>query len=246
MSAQGILRQLQQVPASRTQVRRQDFDLGTGTAGQRTKIAEYEAETPIFLRPDADMRLAFTAVEQFSTDGTADNSETFDLSHNVMETVNTSDLVLFEDGARVSADSVNYDANSFDYTSPNTGTTLHAYYVVRDGVRVEIERQAPRSQGAVEDVVWDGTTAMLHERNQHKEPLTFDGSHPLDLIVPRKWTLQVYAKGPVPLSYTDEDTGSPQDTEATNAVLKIPVRKASHEVPGLAQAVKQRIIDPSK
>lgn len=246
MDGQNIIQKLKGVPASNTQLRRGDFDLSNGTANQRTKIAEYQAETPMFLRPDAAMRLAFCAVEEFQTDGTADNQETFNLSNNILQTPNTADLVLYEGSTRVQPDAVDYAANTFDYTSTNTGTYLHAFYVPRDATQVEIERQAPRSQGSVSDVPYDDVTSLLHERNQNKEPPTMDADNVLDLFVPRKWKVQVYANGPVGFAYDDSDTANSQGVSASNALLKMPVRKAAQDVPGLAQAVKQRMIDPKK
>ena len=245
MPGQNIITQLKQVPASSTQLRRQDFDLSNGTANQRTKIAEYEAETPMFLRPDAAMRLAFTTVEQFQTPG--DGSQTsYTLSNNILETPNTANLVLYEAGSRVQPDSVDYGANSFTYTGPGSAKYLHAFYVPRDATQIEIERQAPRSQGNVSDVPYDDVTSLLHERNQNREPPTMDVDNILDLVVPQKWKVQVYAEGPVGFAYDDSDTANSQDTNASNALLKIPVRKASQNVKGLSQAVKQRIIDPTK
>ncbi|WP_340101220.1 hypothetical protein [Salinibaculum salinum] len=109
--AQSIIDVLKQVPASSTQLRRPDFDLSNGTADQWTKIAGYQAETLMFLRPDAAMRLAFTAVEQFETPG--DGLETtYDLANDIIETPNTAPLVLYEGGSRVQPASVDYSMNS--------------------------------------------------------------------------------------------------------------------------------------
>ena len=243
--ASNIIQALKQVPASSTQLKRSQFNLSNGTANQRTKIAEYEAESPMFLRPDAPMRLAFTVVEQFQTPG--DGSQTtYDLSNDLLDTPNTVPLVLFESGTRVQPDSVDYDDDSFTYTGPGSAKYLHAVYVPRNATRIDIERQAPKSQGAVSDIPYDDVTSLLHERNQNKEPPTMDADHLLDLVVPRKWKLQVYAEGPVGFDWDDSDTANAQGVTASNAVVTVPVRKATQDVTGLAQAVKQRIIDPRK
>jgi hypothetical protein len=89
-------------------------------------------------------------------------------------------------------------------------------------------------------------TSLLHERNQNKEPPTMDADHLLDLVVPRKWKLQVYAQGPVGFAWDDSGTANTQGVTASNAILTVPVRKAKTDVKGLSQAVKQRIIDPRK
>jgi hypothetical protein len=241
----GIMETLRQVPASSTQLKRADFDLTNGSANQRTKIAEYQAESPMFLRPDAPMRLAFTVVEQFQTPG--DGSQTsYDLSNDLLDTPNTVPLALFAGGSRVQPDSVDYAGDSFTYTGPGNATYLHAVYVPRDATRIDIERQAPRSQGNVNDIPYDDVTSLLHERNQNKEPPTMDADHLLDLVVPRKWKLQVYAQGPVGFAWDDSGTANTQGVTASNAILTVPVRKAKTDVKGLSQAVKQRIIDPRK
>jgi hypothetical protein len=237
-----VIEVLRETPSESQRLRKDDFDLSNGGSGQRSRIATFEAESTLSLRRDAPMRLMFIEVEEFTTDGTADNTETFTLSNNLIETVNTADLVLYDDGTRVQPDAVDYGAESFDYTDSATGSTLHAYYVARDPVKVEIERRAPRAQGAVQDVVFDDVTSILHERNQNKEPPEFDFDHPLDSIVPRKWYIDVYAEGPVGFDWDDDGTNNPQDTEATNALLSLPVNRAKQDVPGLAQAVREHII----
>jgi hypothetical protein len=241
----GIMDQLKQVPASSTQLKRQQFNLTNGTANQRTKIAEYQAESPMFLRPDAPMRLAFTVVEQFQTPGDGTQT-TYDLSSDVLQTPNTVPLALFEAGSRIQPDSIDYAGDSFTYTGPGSAEYLHAVYVPRDATRIDIERQAPRSQGGVNDVPYDDVTSLLHERNQNKEPPTMDADHLLDLVIPRKWKLQVYAEGPVGFDWDDSSTANAQGVTASNAILTVPVRKATTDVKGLSQAVKQRIIDPRK
>ncbi|WP_159900741.1 hypothetical protein [Salinirussus salinus] len=248
MNQEQILKALGQVPAAATQLRRSDFDLSNGTPQQRSKIAEYRAETPLLLRPTKPLRLVFTTVEQFQTPG--DGSETsYDLSHDVLETPNTENLLLYEGGSRVQPDAVDYAGDSFTYTGPGSQEYLTAFYVFRDPVQIEIERQGPRSQGALSDVPLDDVTSLLHERNQNQEPVTFaeDGDvHPLDLVVPQKWRLEVYAKGDaagLEVAYDDSATDNPQGVDATNALLSIPVRKAQRNVDGLAQAVKRRLIE---
>jgi hypothetical protein len=243
VSEKKVLERLAEVDSSNQRLRKSDFELTNGAAGQRTRIARFEAESPLALREGAPMRLMFVEVEEFTTDGTADNTETFSLSQNLIETVNTADLVLFDDGAAVQPDAVDYANDSFDYTDGATGSTLHAYYVARDPVQVEIERVAPRAQGAVQDTVFDEATSLLHDRDQNKEPATFDFDHPLDSIVPRKWYIDVYADGPVGFDWNDDSTATPQGTEATNAIISVPVRRGKRDVDGLAQAVREHIID---
>ena len=242
--ANGIIQALDQTPASSTTLERDDFELTSGVSGRRVVIADYQAETPLMFR-QAAMRLAFVTVQEYQTDGSG-NAQTFSLAHDIVESPNTGNFVLYSDGSRVSPDSVDFDADQFEYTDGGAQERLHAYYVARDPVQIQIERQAPRSQGKVSDVVYDDVTSLLHERNQNSEPPSIGGDHPLDFVVPRKWNVQVYAKGPVEFAWTDDDEANPQGTRAPNAVLNIPVQKYTRDIPDLAQSVKQRIINPGE
>lgn len=238
---QAAVERLTSTPAQRTFLRRTDFQLQQSVANQRTRVARYQAPNPFALRTDAATRLVFVAAEEFTTDGTADNQETFTLSHDLIKSPNTEDLVLYEGGNVVQPDSVDYGADSFTYTDDATGSTLYAYYVPRDPVSVQIEKTAPPSEGDLSYTLFDGATSLIHVRNQNKEPIRFDAAHPLDLVVPKKWHLDVYADGPVAFDWEEDTDG----TTAVNAILSVPIVQATREVPGLEQAVKQRMISPS-
>lgn len=251
MAARDVIARLQQTPAQNTKLRRSDFNTQNGAAQQRNLVASYKAKVPLLVRPETALRLAFVTVEEFSTDNTADNTETFNLDNQIIETPNTRDLALFKNGERVQPDSVDYDGDSFDFTDPDTGSTLHAYYVFGSPAQISLERHAPRSQGRVSDVIFDDATSLLHPRNQNQEPVTVagDGSPSvMDLVVPRNFELRVYAQSDVDgleVAYNDSDTNSPQDTEAPNALLSVPVRKAQNDIQGLADLTKRSIIADS-
>jgi len=242
-----IRKQLENMPAKEQRLNRRNFDHSTASSGARSKIASYEVETPLAFREEA-VRLSFVTVEEFQTDGSGGNTETFNLSYDALPTNNTTDFVLYESGNRVQPDSVDYAANTFDYTDDGTGNYLHAYYVPRDPSYIEIVKTAPKSQGRVEETVFDATTSMLHERNQNKEPpeMDFTDGNPLDPMVPRKWTIDIYADGPVPFAWDDSGESNGQGTVATNAVVSVPINRATQDLPNLSQAVKQDIIDPTQ
>lgn len=238
-AAEQAVKALNETPRASQKLKRANFDLSNAVANQRSKIAEYKAELPLAVR-QAPMRLMFVTHESFTTDGTAGNTETFSLANNLIDTSNTTDLVLYEGAARVQPDSIDHAADSFDYTDDGTSNTLHAYYVPRDPVQVEVEKQAPAGQGNIGEVIYDDATSVLHERNQHKEPPTPSfAASPLQGVVPKDWTIEVYADGPVALEW-DEDTDG---TAATNAILTIPINRYESNVQGLGRAVKQDILD---
>jgi len=238
---QGIIQRLRQIPASRQKLRKADFDLTNGSTGERTLIAEHKVKTPTVLRPGRGGRLAFATVEEFQTDGTG-SAQTFNLSHDIIQTPNTDNIFLFEAGSVVQPDSVDYGADSFTYTGPGSAEYLHAAYIPRDPTLVEIERQAPRAQGGVSDVVLDEATSLLHPQDQNQEPPEFNGTNPLDFAIPKNWKLQVYADGPVPFEWNDGAEANSQGAVARNAIISLPVRRAGRDVQGLSQAVKRHII----
>lgn len=240
-SMESVVNRLQQTPATNQRLRRSDFDLGAANANQRSRIARFEADSPIAFR-DGTLRLAFTVAEQFTTDATAGNVETFNLSNDALNSRNTTNFILYEGGAQVAADAVDYAADSFDYTDDGTGNVLTAFYVARDPVGVEIEKVAPKAQGSVSEVVYDDVTATLHARDQNREPPEWDFNSPLQAVVPRKWYVDVYADGDPALALTDENKNSPQGVTAVNAVISLPIRRASQDVPNLGRAVKMDIL----
>jgi hypothetical protein len=93
-------------------------------------------------------------------------------------------------------------------------------------------------------VIYDDTTSILHERDQHKEPpeMDFSNSSPFAPVVPRKWTVDIYADGPVPFAWDDSDEANSQGTSAVNAVVSLPINRAQRDVQQLGQAVKNDII----
>jgi len=238
---QDIMQRLRQVPASRQKLRKDDFDLTNGSANERSLIAEHKAKTPTFFRPDRGGRLAFATVEEFQTPGDGTQT-TYNLSNDLIQTPNTDNLVLYEAGSVVQPDSIDYSGDTFTYTGPGAAEYLHAAYVPRDPVLIEIERQAPRAQGGVTDVILDEPTSLLHSQDQNQEPPEFQGTHPLDFAVPKNWKVQIYAKGPVPFEWDDGAESNSQGAVASNSVVSLPVRRANSDVPWLSQAVKLRSI----
>jgi hypothetical protein len=238
MAAEEVVSRMQETAAVEQRLQLSDFDLSNGTSGSKTKIAEYQADLPIALREEA-MRLVFVSHENFTTDGAGGNTETFNVSEDLIETPNTTDLVTFLDGDRAQPDSIDYANNAFDFTAPTGNSDLDVYYVHRTPVRVTIEKHAPTGQGSVSEILYDDVTAILHERNQNQEPPVPSMTHTLQPVVPADYSIEVYADGPAALDYYE----SSQGTEAPNAMLSIPINRSTERIEGLSRAVKQDIID---
>jgi len=238
MNKQDAIDAVNSVGGTNQRLKRQQFDLLDDVANKRTKIASYEVNRDLVFR-EAAVRMMFVVHETVTTNSTAGDTETFDLSHNLIQTANTTPIVLYDSDERVQPEAVNYAADSFDYSDSDTGDELDVFYVARNPVQIEVEKSAPRAQGNVGEIVFDDVTSMLHERNQNKEPPEMDFDRRLEKVVPKNWTIDIYAKGPVALAWEDD----PGNVQAVNAVISLPITRLHESIEGLAQAVKQDIID---
>lgn len=238
----AVVKKLRETPGQAKSLGRKDFTLSAGTANARSEVASYKAKVPLAVREGAAARVTFTAGEEFTTDATAGNAETFTLAHNVVDTKNATPFVLYDDGAVVQPDSVDYGANSFTYTDGATGSTLHAFYVARDPGAVEVEKVAPKTGASVSETLHEDTTSGLADRNQNKEPVRMDFAHPLEGVVPTNWRVVVYVDSPFAVRWDDSPLTTSNGDEATNAVLSIPIHQFDRDVPGLEQAVKEQAL----
>ncbi|WP_162991587.1 hypothetical protein [Halostella salina] len=228
---------------------RDDFDPqvsnGIGDAGQLNTTGEMsvimtlQVERAVALRddPDADLQLALTTSEMFTTSGNG-SQETFNLQHAIAETPSTEALVLYsvagDTPERVQADSVDYSADSFTYTDSGTAEDLVAYYVPRTPAEVEIRKVVSDGRVNIRQKLWAQNTAILHTRDQIEQSLNFDVSgSDMERYIPRKSTIEIAVKAPyrVILATTD--------TEAPNALVSLPKFQTEQRVEGLLPAVKE-------
>lgn len=236
-SIKNLVNALADQPGNNQKLGKRDFDLTNGAAGERSLVASVKAEVPFRIRGGVPGRLAFATAEEFTTDGTADDTETFNLSSTIVESPNTTSFVLFDDGQRVNADAVDYGANSFDYTDPEGGSTLTAFYVARDPGPVVIEKEAPKTQSSVTEEVYEDITAAIHERDQNKEPVVFEFDKPMAGVVPKNWRLNIYVDAPAAVAWNDAGLANPQGAVAPNPIINLPIRQYERSVDGLADGV---------
>jgi hypothetical protein len=207
------------------------------TPGQRSRLARIEAPAARALLPGKNnpFKLALPAYEGKTTDGTADNAETFSLSYNLIESPNTTDLVLYEGGERVSPDSVDYGANSFDYTSAGTGTSLHVFYTTDAAGEIQLIKSAPDGKADSSLEIDSVAAHHLARQDQVDQPytLTFDSGH--EGFVPTDFALEIYVEATYPVALEDPDGDG---ATADNALYQLPVNKAQGSIPGLRGAVR--------
>lgn len=236
------IKQLKQTPGGEKHLAKADMTLKAGTAGEESVVAEYQTDLPLVVREGTRARIMFAAAEEFTTNATAGDAETFSLSHDYVSTVNASDFVLYAGGNRVQPDSTDTAANTFSYTDGGTGTTLHAFYTARDPGAVRIEKVAPRSGSQVTEDLHEDTTSALADRNQNKEPITFDYGSGSQGVVPGKWTLRVVVDAPFAVRWDDSPLATVNGDEASNAVFDLPVFQFDRDVEGLGRAIKAEAI----
>lgn len=237
--AKQAVKALLETPGVDKSLGRSDFDLSNGTAGERSEVASLKARTPLRVREGVAARLVLFTAERFQTNGTAGDTETFNLSHDAVDTDNATPFVLYEGDTRVSADAVDYAANTFDYTDDGTANDLTAFYVPRDPGQVTVEKVAPSGQASLSETLHETDTRRLAVTNQNKEPPEFDFLNALEGVVPKNWRLKVYVDGPAPIRWDDSDFGTSYGVEATPAALSAPVHRYRKTVPGLESAVKE-------
>jgi hypothetical protein len=241
MSRRNIMRRLRGSGWQPGKFALRDFSFeGPNTTGQESVVADIEADRPVALRDDkdADLTLVVPAWETFSTDATADNTETFNLSNNLTDSPSTASLVLWEDGTVVQPDSVDHANDAFDYTSSGTDTTLDVFYVPRDPADVHLKKVVSDGAVSIGQNVYEENTAILHSRDQAEQPTEVDVSgSDLERYIPRKSNLQLSVDAPYTVRFEApaRANGTPR---ATNAIVSVPKFQTEQNVPGLLQAVK--------
>ncbi|MBO4248869.1 hypothetical protein IL252_13675 [Halomicrobium sp. IBSBa] len=231
-----IMQRLREANTSRDNITAGDFTFSTGSPGQPTTVAEYQPKRAVSVDGSRPFDLSLVAYETFTTDGTDGNTETFSLSHELIDSnVVTDSLVLYEGDKRVQPDSVDYAGDSFDYTAGGADNTLTAYYTSGAQALVELQKVAPNG---TPDVLFSADMGMIHRRDQGKEPITVDADQsPLHPFVPADFTLALTITAPYTVAFATDANGSGTEVVATNALTDLPVRGAEGPIDGLKQAV---------
>lgn len=225
---------------SRTTITKAALSLESGAPGSRERVASVQFNRPHSLLEGYTLDLALLAYEEFTSDATAGDSETFDLSHQPVDSGATDPFVLYDDGERVEPDSVDYEAETFTYTDAETGSTLAAYYASGAQAQVEVQKTAPN--GTNETLLADDI-GLVHMRDTAKEPLEFEFSHFWQSTIPQDWTLDIFVKAPYTVTFAMDVDGDGQTEPATNAIVSFPAVQADENIDGLKRAVRMAAAD---
>lgn len=232
-----VLKALRESDAYPTTLRASDFDLSAGVAGARERIATKQMRRPHAVREDVPIMPALLAFESFDADATGGEAETFQLGHSVVESGATDEsVVVYSDGARVSPNSVNYDANTVTVTVA-ANATVDVFYCSDEQARVILVKTAPG--GNVSETLWSGDIGLLHARDHAKEPVFLDlSASALQPVIPTDWTLDTYVQAPYTAALAADVDGDGDDERAPNGLLDISMRATQDNIGGLDQAVR--------
>jgi hypothetical protein len=233
-TAEQIQQALATVPRAKQKLSGSQMDLQTNTTGDPSVVAEYQADRPLGLRDGKPYEADIPAYESETSDGTADNSETITLGHDLVDAESVpNDVVVFVEGTGyVQPDAVRYDADEIDVTDPGTDNTIHIWYMAGDQARIVVRKTSPK--GVPEDVDEDDM-GLKNLRNQHKDPLRFDFERPYEGVIPTDWTIQLRIDAP----YQVQWSAAGGDAEPTNARISLPIFRARDDIPGLGSFIGQ-------
>ncbi|GAA0648749.1 hypothetical protein [Salarchaeum japonicum] len=228
------VRQLQQVPTARNTLSASDFETKDAVAGERTRVATHQFNRPVAVKGGETYNIDLIAHERFTSDGTTGDQEEFTVSHNVFESPSIPvDVVAYEDGSRLSVDSVDYGADTVSVTPANADSTIDLFYVSADQARLEIRKTAPN--GTFETID-EADIGLANRRNQNKTPLRFDFDHPLQGVLPTDWSLDIYVDGPYEVAWSLDNGAS-----ATNQLVSIPIERSEREIPDWVEDVVAQV-----
>ncbi|MFB6087853.1 MAG: hypothetical protein ABEJ85_04970 [Haloarculaceae archaeon] len=241
--AGDIMQRLEETPRSRRNIGPQEFDWSANSMSQRSRIARLRAEVAhkiLGRESDKPLKVAIPAYENLgTTNGTADDTESYSVSHGIMDTPNTDPIVLWLDGEYYGQpDNSDYvSTDSVDVTDSGTGSTVHAFYVPEKAGTLEIEKATDGARSKQQNLK---TVSLknVHRRDLSESSMYFEFNEPgqtFEAFVAGEMTLDVYVTAPYVARYTDPDGDG---AVATNALLNFSTLQAKETIPGFKQAVE--------
>ena len=233
----NLKKKVAEAPAQKTVLRTQDFEFSQNQTDEMSEVARIQAPRDLQIR-NGRFPLVVPAYETFTTNSTADDSETFSLSNSLIDSENGRSVIVYDDGSLVAQSdlTVDYSADEITYSSPNSDSTLDVYYVSSDPARIEIYKEAPKSGGNVEERIFEGDLNLIHQTDQNRDPEKFYlNDKPLEDVVPENFDVVIYVDAPYQIAYSD---GSGRGTKAINRKHKIPINQFRRSIDGLGKAVK--------
>ncbi len=218
---------------------REEGTVDANVTGKRSRIARLRANTLLRLHDGRSnpFRVAVPAYESFTSDGTADNTETFDLSHDVLNAPVTQSVDVWLGGSHYgNPDAVDFDAGTVDVTDSGTDSTVHVWYTSSEAATLELVKSTPNAGTNSSQELYSENLRLVHQTEQQEQAEFLKlNQTPLQEWVAEDMALDVYARAPYSIRFEDPDGDG---AYPTNALLNLPAHEAKDTVPGMAQAVR--------
>jgi hypothetical protein len=211
------------------------MEMSTSVPGEKSEVASFQADVVRALAFDQPVDLHLPAHETFNVDGDGNNDQE-SLSHDLVDASGVAEsLVLYVDGTRTAPASVDYDANTVTIPDSGNDVTADVFYMAGDQAQVQVRIDAPRNH---HEIVEERDIGILNLREQTRDPVTMEGSHPMEGIVPTDWRVRVLVDAPYEVAYENPNTGATAD----NYLLDIPTRVSEQRDIPLVQEARKRAI----
>ncbi len=230
---------LQSVSTVRETLRRKDFEPSRHAGGSgESVIFDYQAPQPIALRNGSRYKFVPVVRESFTTDGSGGNTETFTLSHDLVDSRVSDDVLAYIDGSETTPDNIDFANDSVDLTDSGSNSDVTIYYVSGAQASVKLKKVAPGGTTAETLFEYDSGLSNLRDPNRDPRRINLQQSE-VQSVVPTDYRLQWTINGPFSAG-RDEST----DPEPVNNLISLPIRRAQvSEIQGLAQVVNRDMAD---
>ncbi|WP_058365749.1 hypothetical protein, partial [Haloparvum sedimenti] len=203
-----VMARLRQVQRRNTTLSPRQFETSTNSQGTMSEIAGLTADVATALRTGRKhpLRIVIPAYQSFQTAGDG-SSQTFSVTHDLIESADTEDVVVWFDGDyQGSPDSVNHDADEFTITGPGAVVTVHAYYVSGKAASFELRKAAPSASTSNSESLYEVNLGLVHKAPQSEEPefLSLNES-PLQRFLGADMELQARISAPYQVRWEDPD-----------------------------------------
>ena len=227
-SQQDAVEAVTSTPHSPDRLRTQDWETADAVGSGETTIASLKPKRAIAFRPGA-YDLDVPAYESFPSDSTSGDTDTFDLSYFPMDAAGVAETAVLYEGGEKAADgdySVDFDANTLEYTGPETANDLHVWYFSAMQASVKIRKVAPNGTSEFLD---RADVSLVNAQDTAEDPLEFEFDHALQPLVPAYWEAQVRVDAPYPVRWTvDAADGT---ARADSLLMDVPINRADRALP---------------
>lgn len=218
--------------------------LAANTTGSQSNVAELQVGTPQAIRQGQPFYVGIPAYYTETLPSSDSSNQTIDLSGegDLIQSPVTDDVVVYFDGERKPGNLVSTDYSNDEITvsHDNSGQELDVFFMAGDAATVEVYKEAPKSEGNLDERLFHGNLKILHNQDQGDQPPVYQlRQSEVQPVIPTDWKLIVYVDAPYDVNWSvSRSSGT---AEPDNAVLGTPVKTAAHEIEGLSAVVRQDV-----